>query len=148
MNHSPVLVPARPRGRVRRAGEAFRNWFRRTIGARPLQPPRLRAHRRDDSATSRLLERLRYTVLRFEYWISPNGTVRAILRLCLRAAAFVAIPTVLVGPVVLLFLDGAAAAAGLLAAIGASLLAFVKAMVTVIAGIVLLSFLVRMLGRR
>jgi hypothetical protein len=52
----------------------------------------------------RAAEVLRYSASKFEYWISPGGHVREALRLSCLVAALLAIPVLLVMPLVTLLL--------------------------------------------
>lgn len=98
-------------------------------------------------ALERSAEVLRYSVLRIEYWLSPRGLLRGILRLSLTLALLLGLPTLIVGPVVLLLLEGVAAAAALLAATAASLAALSFSLIAAVIGFAVLTALIRTLSR-
>jgi len=56
------------------------------------------------SAIERSAEVLSYTCRRFEYWLSPQGTLREWLKFNLRLAIGLAVPSLLVAPLVTLAL--------------------------------------------
>jgi hypothetical protein len=98
-------------------------------------------------ALERSAEVLRYSVLRIEYWLSPHGLLRGILRLSLTLALLLGLPTLIVGPVVLVLLEGVAAAAALLAATAANLAALSFSLIAAVIGFAVLTALIRTLSR-
>lgn len=114
----------------------------------PIKPPQIDSHLLASPALERAAEVIRYHALRAEFWIAPGGTLRALLRSCLGAFIFLAIPAVTIGPVALLLLGEAAQAAGLLAALAASLAAAAGSLCTAVFGFALLRALWRMLCQR
>jgi len=52
----------------------------------------------------RAAEVLRYSAAKFEYWISPGGHLREVVRLSILLAALLALPVLMVMPLVTLFL--------------------------------------------
>ncbi len=74
-------------------------------------------------AGERLAEVVRHTLARAERWTSPGGTLRGVLRPILKLALLIGLPTLIVGPAVLLLLEGTAAASAADAAVAANLAA-------------------------
>ena len=70
----------------------------------PLKPPQTCADSTTLSAIERSAEVLRYSACRLEYWLSPGGRLRAWLRLNLLLAELLAIPSIILAPVITLFL--------------------------------------------
>jgi hypothetical protein len=82
-------------------------WVRRTRGLvlktwepKPLPPPRVDHELAGFNAVERSAEVFRYNFHRAEYWVSPGGWLREWIRLNLRLAFLLAIPTLLVAPLV------------------------------------------------
>lgn len=96
----------------------------------PLPVPQLATDIKSMAALERVAEILRYRLLRAEYALSPNGALRAWLKLCLKIALIVGTPALILGPILMLILSGIAAMAEALVRICVSIL---KAVVTVIA---------------
>ena len=71
----------------------------------PLARPQIASDLIRLSALERSAEVVRYAGCRFEYWLSPRGELRAWFRLNLLLALLLAVPTILVAPVVTLFLS-------------------------------------------
>ena len=72
---------------------------------------------------------------------------RAVLRLSLTLALLIGVPTLIIGPGVLLLLHGAAAASALLATLAANLAALSVSLITAALGFALLAALLRKLLR-
>lgn len=144
MNQSPVRHGG-CRARLRQFRDCCNNRFHRLIGAKPLHSPphQMNQEPQRRSFFGEAFVGLRAFVLRLEYWISPNGVLRAILRISLKVAIILAVPLLIAGPSVLLLLDGVSAAVGLLASIAGKLVMLVKSFVIVLVGI----FLIAMVGR-
>ncbi|TLD71663.1 hypothetical protein FEM03_05865 [Phragmitibacter flavus] len=70
----------------------------------PLPPPRVDVELSKLSLLERAAEVLRYMFTKAEYWVSPGGALREWVKLNLRLGLLIAIPAVLVAPVVTLFL--------------------------------------------
>ena len=122
--------------------------FRQRIGATGISAPRVDPELVRLSVIERLAEVLRYTLRRAEHWLSPGGTLRAVLRLSLRLALLTGIPACTIGPVVLLLLEGAAAASASLATTAANLVAVSLSLITAVLGFAVLIALVRMFLRK
>ena len=122
--------------------------FRQRIGATEIPVPRVDPHLVRLSVIERLAEVLRYTLRRTEHWLSPGGTLRAVLRLSLKLALLTGIPVFTVGPVVLLLLEGAAAASASLATTAANLAAMSLSLITAVLGFAVLTALVRTFLRK
>ena len=127
------------------------SWSEKTAAlwrTEPLALPQIDPQLLALSALERVAEVLRFSVLRAEFWIAPGGTLRAMLRICLGALVFLAIPALTLGPAVLLLLGEAEQAAALLAALAASLAAAMGSFCMAILGFALLRALWRTLCQR
>ena len=71
---------------------------------RCLSPPRVDAALTELHPVVRSAEVVRYSLAKFEYWISPGGQVREVLRLSSLLAALLGIPVLMVMPFVTLIL--------------------------------------------
>ena len=96
----------------------------------------------------RTAEVLRYSILRAEHWFSPGGTLRAVLRLSLKFGLLIGLPVLIIGPVILLILKGAAAASALLATFAANLAALSMSLLTAAVGFAVLIAFLRFCFRR
>ena len=72
----------------------------------------------------RATEVLRYSVLKFEYWLSPNGNLREWLRWNTSVAIILSIPTLLIVPVITWLLGQFATWSALLVQIASNLIVF------------------------
>ncbi len=72
----------------------------------PVKPPELDSHLESLSGVERVAEVLRFTVLSVEAAISPRGSLRAWLKLNVLGALVLAIPAMLVVPVITYLLNG------------------------------------------
>jgi hypothetical protein len=115
---------------------------------RPIPPPVVDRTIGELSSLERAGEVLRYSLLRAEYWLSPSGLLRALLRMNLQVSVMIGMPALIVGPVILLCLEGVAAASALLAATAANLAALSISLIVAVIGSALLTALLRMLVRR
>ena len=131
-----------------RTKQARAQGFRQRIGATGIPSPRVDPHLVRLSVIERLAEVLRYTLRRAEHWLSPGGTLRAVLRLSLMLALLTGIPACTIGPVVLLLLEGAAAASASLIIIAANLAAMSISLITAVLGFAVLTALVRTFLRK
>ena len=131
-----------------RATQARAQGFRQRIGATGIPSPRVDPQLVRLSVIERLAEVLLYTLRRAEHWLSPGGTLRAVLRLSLRLALLTGIPACIIGPVVLLLLEGAAAASAALVTIAANLAAMSISLITAVLGFAVLTALVRTFLRK
>ena len=131
-----------------RTKQARAQGFRQRIGATGIPSPRVDPQLVRLSVIERLAEVLRYTLQRAEHWLSPGGTLRALLRLSLRLALLTGIPACIIGPVVLLLLEGAAAASASLVTIAANLAALSISLITAVLGFAVLTALVRTFLRK
>ena len=73
--------------------------------ATPLVPPRVDRALTRSNYLARTAGVLRHAVLRFEYWLSPNGLLREWCRRCLLLALFIAVPLLCFSPLVTVFLE-------------------------------------------
>ena len=131
-----------------RATQALAYGFRQRIGAREIPAPRVDPQLVRLSVIERLAEVLRYTLRRAEHWLSPGGTLRAVLRLSLKLALLTGIPVFAIGPVMLLLLEGAASASASLATTAANLAAMSISLITAVLGFAVLTALVRTFLRK
>lgn len=142
------LATIRPRGRIVRAAQSFAQSIREALGARPVAPPVIDARLTQLPAIERAAEVLRYSVARTEYWLSAGGTLRAVLRASLKLALLIGLPALIIGPVILLLLEGVAAASASLAATAANLAALSISLIGAVTGFAVLIAIVRTLLRR
>lgn len=97
-----TLAKATPPRRSR-LGQLAAKAMQPTVVERPTVDPKLESL----GAMERAGETLRYTTLRAEHWLSPQGTLREYLRLNLRLALYLAIPAVILTPILTLLLTTA-----------------------------------------
>ena len=79
-----------------------------------IEPPQVDPELETLSGPDRAAEALRYSLLRAEHYLSPDGSLRRWLRLILKVGAFVAIPALVLIPLALLLLAGIGACVRLL----------------------------------
>ena len=89
----PVVV--RPNWLTHARKVALRHWNPKEL-PRPAVDPALS----EFTAVERSAEVIRHTVSSFEYWLSPKGALREWIRFNCRIAAFLAVPALLVVPLV------------------------------------------------
>lgn len=118
------------------------------IGATPITPPVIDRSLTRLPSIDRAAEVLRYSTRQAEYWLSPGGTLRAVLRLSLKIALLLGMPVLIVGPVVLLLLEGIAAASASLATVAANLAALSISLIIAVVGFAVLIALIRSFLRR
>ncbi len=118
------------------------------IGAQAIPTPSVDPQLVRLSVIERSAEVVRYTLWRAEHWLSPGGTLRAVLRLSTKLALLIGIPVLTIGPVVLLLLEGAAAASASLVAIAANLAAMSISLIAAVLGFAVLTALLRTFLRR
>ena len=138
------LTAFRVPGRIARAVQHVRHM----LGAKPIRRPIVDPELTRRAPIERAAEVVRYSIARAEYWLSPGGTLRSILRFCIKAALLIGLPAIIVGPVVLLLLEGALAASASLAAIAANLAALSISLITAVIGFAVLIALIRIFLRR
>lgn len=63
-----------------RANQSLAHAFRQMVGAQAIPTPGVDPELARLGAIERSAEVLRYTLRRAEYWLSPGGTLRAVLR--------------------------------------------------------------------
>lgn len=135
-------------GRIARATEALAHGFRQRIGATEIPVPRIDPQLVRLSVIERLAEVLRYTLRRAEHWLSPGGSLRAVLRLSIKLALLIGIQVITIGPVVLVLLEGAAAASASLATVAENLAAMSLSLITAVLGFAVLTALLRTFLRK
>lgn len=138
------LTIVRVPGRIGRVVQQLRLM----LGAEPIRRPSVDPGLTRRGPIERAAEVVRYALARAEYWLSPGGTLRSVLKLCIKVALLIGLPAVTIGPVILLLLEGAAAASASLAAIAANLAAMSISLITAVIGIAVLIAIVRILLRR
>ena len=79
---------------------------RSSLGWSPrcLQPPQVDPALTELHTVVRVAEVLRYSGLKFEYWLSPGGHVREVARLSILLAVILGFPVLMVLPLVTLLL--------------------------------------------
>ena len=90
----PAIVP--PPNLARRA----RHFVLRHWEPQPLDPPTVDPELPHLTPVERSTEVLRHCILSLEYWLSPKGALRAWIRFNLRIAAILAVPALLVVPLI------------------------------------------------
>ena len=130
-------------------------WVRRTRGLvlktwepKPLPPPKADRGLAHFTALERSAEVFRYNFNRAEYWLSPGGWLREWIRLNFRVAFLVAIPALLVGPLVTRALAQLSAWVTLLNNTTSAMVLFPLSAVLVLGLICLLIYVCRMLPFR
>lgn len=89
----PVVI--RPNWLTHARKAALRHW-----NPQELPPPTVDPALSELTAVERSAEVIRHTVSSFEYWLSPKGALREWMRFNCRIAAFLAVPALLVVPLV------------------------------------------------
>lgn len=118
----------------------------RRIAARALQPVPIDQPTVDPKLTQlgsieRAGEVLRFSVRRFEYWLSPRGTLREWVRLNLKLALFLGIATLVLTPVLTMLFRSVASLTTILIDIAKNLVllpAWIGTALLIIAGVGLL----------
>jgi hypothetical protein len=131
----------------RRAG-TFVAVLRTAAQPLPLERPQVDPDLTSLSATERSAEVLRYTSSRLEYWLSPQGELRAWFKLNLLLGLFLAVPVVLVAPVITLLLSTVATWSQYLLAAAVNTLLALLAFIGIAAILTGAFFLVRFLRGR
>jgi hypothetical protein len=76
------------------------SFIRRHWQPKEIPPPEVDPDLEDLDGVQRAGEVLRYSILSFEWWLSPKGTLREWLRLNTRGFAWLLIPAILILPIV------------------------------------------------
>ena len=92
-------MPAEPGREIVVAKRHELGWSPRCLSPPTVDPALTELH-----PVVRSAEVLRYSLAKFEYWISPGGHVREVLRLSSLLAALLGIPALIVMPLVTLLL--------------------------------------------
>ena len=92
-------MPAEPGREIVVAKRHELGWSPRCLSPPTVDPALTELH-----PVVRSAEVLRYSLAKFEYWISPGGHVREVLRLSSLLAALLGIPALMVMPLVTLLL--------------------------------------------
>ena len=147
-NKLAQLANPPPPGLVVRVTQSLTQSARHAIGAKPIALPYIDRELVRLSATERSAEVLRYSVTRAEYWLSPGGTLRAVLRISIKFSLLIGLPALLLVPVAIFVLEGVVAASALLAIIAANLAAMSISLIAAVIGFAVLAALVWGLLRR
>ena len=147
-NEPAPLATTPPPGRIVRATQTVAHGFRQMVGAQAISAPRIDPKLTQLPVIERSAEVLHYTLSRTEHWLSPGGTLRAVMRLSLKLALLIGMPVLIVGPAVLLLLEGAAAASGSLVTIAVNLAAMSFSLIIAVLGVAVLTALMRTLLRK
>ena len=143
-----ALARQPPPGIIVRAGQSLVQNTRRMLGATPVPLPVVDPQLGKLPVIERAAEVVRYSVLRAEYWMSAAGTLRAVLRISIKVALLIGMPTLIIGPVVMLLLEGAVAASALLLTLTANLLAICVSLLMATVGFAVLLAILRSMPRR
>lgn len=105
-----------------------RLWFERLTKfewqPKPIEPPVIDPEVEHLNGLQRAAEAFRFTILRAEYWLSPRGTLREWCRFNLTAGTVLAMPAMLVVPVITFLLSQFSTWTGLLVTIATNLVVF------------------------
>jgi len=77
-------------------------WIKKQWQPKPVNPPVVDPEIENLDPLQRSAEVIKYSILSIEFWISPKGQVREWLRNNTHMAAWLAVPTILVLPIILL----------------------------------------------
>ena len=102
----------------------FRDFFRRHWNPVKIEPPKVDPELEDLDAPTRAAETIRFSLLSFEFWISPMGGLREWFKLNGKISAVLIIPAVVVMPLVSLILWQIAKWMGWLVGIAGHLILF------------------------
>jgi hypothetical protein len=103
---------------------------------KPVDPPQVDPELPHLDCLTRSAESIRYSILSIEFWISPNGCVREWMRHNVRLASWLAIPAILVLPLVVLMLFQAVKAVVMLTSIAGHMI--VLPILALVAAVVIL----------
>ena len=87
-----------------RRRHCIRDFFRRNWNPESIKPPKVDPDLAELTPVTRSVEVIRYSILSWEFWLSPNGRLREWLKLNGRIASVLVIPAVLVMPIVTLII--------------------------------------------
>jgi len=88
--------------------------FKPTLHLTPLPTPRVDSQLTQLNVPERAAEVCRYSILRMEYWLSPGGLLREVLRRTLLLTLLLGIPTLLLTPIITVLISCAATWSALL----------------------------------
>jgi len=110
--------------------------FRESWQPKPVDPPHVDPDLLQLDGLTRSAESFRYSIMSIEWWVSSNGRLREWLRHNTHAAAWLAIPAVLVLPLIVLILFQLAKGVGILTSIAGHLI--ILPVLALIAAVVIL----------
>lgn len=99
----------------------------------PIEPPQVDEDLTKLPPIERSSEVIRYSVLKMEYWISPNGRLREWLRFNLALALIIGIPALFIVPIVTLLLGSFVTWTDLMAAAAWNVMCTVASVIATIA---------------
>ena len=99
----------------------------------PIEPPRVDEEVTQLPPIERSAEVLRFTVLKAEHWLSPNGRLREWLRFNFVAALIIGVPALLIIPIITFILGAFATWMAFLALAAWTFLCFVGSVIAAIA---------------
>lgn len=99
----------------------------------PIEPPQVDQDLTKLPPIERSAEVIRYSLLKAEYWISPNGRLREWLRFNLALALIIGIPALFIVPIVTLLLGSFVTWTDLMAAAAWNLVCTVASVIATIA---------------
>ena len=99
----------------------------------PIKPPEVDEKISELPAIERSAEVIRYSALKTEHWLSPQGTLREWLRFNLLAALIIGIPALVIVPIITFILGAFATWMAFLAATAFNFLCFVGSVIAAIA---------------
>ena len=147
-NEPAPLATTPPPGRIVRATQTVAHGFRHLVGAQDISAPRIDPKLTRLPVIERSAEVLRYTFRRTEHWLSPGGTLRAVLRVSLKLPLLIGIPVLIIGPVVLLLLEDMGAGSASLVSIAVNLAAMSFALIIAVLRFAVLASLLRTFLRK
>jgi len=113
----------------------------------PIRPPRIDPHLPGLHWPERAAEVTRFTLLRFEHWISPSGWLREWIRACLWLAVVLIVAAVLIVPPVTALLEGVRDWTGLVSATMTNVNTAISAMPPIVLALATAFLAVRLIRR-
>ena len=126
----------------------FRTLFAKLWNPTPPQQPTVNRELARLPAAQRIAEVFRYTVLCFEFWVSPGGGLREWARFNCAAALFIGLPALIVVPIITLLLNQLTSWTIYLVQIAGNFVLFPVMMLAVVAIVTALLCFIRGLLRR
>ena len=128
--------------------QRFRNFLPRHWQPQKIEPPTVDAELEDLDAATRSCEVVRFSLLSLEWWLSPNGTLRELLKLNGKITSILVVPVVLVMPLVTLIIWQVAKWMGWLVSIAGHIILFpLVALAGIVVSLVIVAILRFIFGR-